>query len=670
MAMIRIGLIWVLSFFYVQGSMAAVDPVAWSLQPISGFSPVGPGGASTVVYTLSNNLPFTTTINTTFIKSHEWFYIQDNCNGYPLFPGTSCLIAITFFPQGVGTSFIQLTYGYHLNRIPLPPLLAVANGPTPPSSCSVVGSNPLPLPVNTYQFADNLVKFVFTNPCSNAPAILGPVNLNVSFSAGIQAVVNNSQAVVTTGSDTCSNQTLPPQGSCSILASIVPQNPAANMVVSASVTSGGQVATASTSSRVNSNNPSTHVVHFVNQCPFNVWYGIANGSGGSNSPDPTPGSQPNGAPASSYLLPAQLPGQAPSVINLVVPEYINGAIWPRTGCAFQGSSFVCETGNCTSLPDSGTCVTSGIPNTTPQPIPPFTKFEFTINSAGADGVYDVSLINGFNVPVEIKGLGPTSSDPFSCTGAGAVIQPQGSTLGSCSWQFNPGDPNVSGLDPLNVVWVSAGPPDNCTSNSSCAGGLVCGMAFDNILAPNTINRRCGEFIGYTTLANYIGYSSASQWGSSTFNLYNQYGMGNLLGASYGQFPITPPPTPANANFGNMLGCQITTTDALDSCYNNANTNLANCCGCVDWDTSPIPTAVAASCLNKNPDWTTNLIGTITAQKAIMWLKKTCPTAYSYQFDDQSSSFTCTPPGLVSYQITFCPGGITSLPTGAVDGRLS
>jgi hypothetical protein len=48
---------------------------------------------------------------------------------------------------------------------------------------------------------------------------------------------------------------------------------------------------------------------------------------------------------------------------------------------------------------------------------------------------------------------------------------------------------------------------------------------------------------------------------------------------------------------------------------------------------------------------------------IQWMKKACPTAYAYQYDDSSSTFQCgnkNPSSMntntVGYTITFCPGG--------------
>jgi hypothetical protein len=57
------------------------------------------------------------------------------------------------------------------------------------------------------------------------------------------------------------------------------------------------------------------------------------------------------------------------------------------------------------------------------------------------------------------------------------------------------------------------------------------------------------------------------------------------------------------------------------------------------------------------------------------MKKVCPSAYVYPFDDKTSTFTCSnntgnAPNSVGYTITFCAGGDTGLPAGATDdGRV-
>lgn len=83
---------------------------------------------------------------------------------------------------------------------------------------------------------------------------------------------------------------------------------------------------------------------------------------------------------------------------------------------------------------------------------------------------------------------------------------------------------------------------------------------------------------------------------------------------------------------------------------------ATCCGCVNWneDGINIPNATyTEQCKNQNPNWVEGVKPTLS------WLKSACPSAYTYPFDDMSSTFTCSslePSGanVVDYTITFCP----------------
>jgi hypothetical protein len=124
----------------------------------------------------------------------------------------------------------------------------------------------------------------------------------------------------------------------------------------------------------------------------------------------------------------------------------------------------------------------------------------------------------------------------------------------------------------------------------------------------------------------------------------------------------------------------------------------NCCGCPDWPADYKPFAgnesAANRCYATNPDWLT---------VAYPWLnpyvKQACPTMYSYQYDDVTSTFTCSsaPTGslqisktnflwlsriparlparaespqinMTNYTITFCPEGRTAT-VGATSARL-
>ncbi|XP_066356743.1 thaumatin-like pathogenesis-related protein 4 [Miscanthus floridulus] len=74
-----------------------------------------------------------------------------------------------------------------------------------------------------------------------------------------------------------------------------------------------------------------------------------------------------------------------------------GRFWGRTGCSFVGGSGHCNTGDC-----------AGALNCTVSGQPPTTLAEFSIG--GTEDFYDISVIDGYNLPMA-----------FSCsTGAGLV----------------------------------------------------------------------------------------------------------------------------------------------------------------------------------------------------------------------------------------------------------
>jgi hypothetical protein len=99
----------------------------------------------------------------------------------------------------------------------------------------------------------------------------------------------------------------------------------------------------------------------------------------------------------------------------------------------------------------------------PPGVPPA---EFTIAATGSD-FYDISIINGVNVPMSFGpaagGVAPTPSpSPYWCGAPGAATGPVPS-----NWSLQPPSPYY--------VWVLAGGAP-CTSDADCSGvGTVCGV---------------------------------------------------------------------------------------------------------------------------------------------------------------------------------------------------
>lgn len=77
--------------------------------------------------------------------------------------------------------------------------------------------------------------------------------------------------------------------------------------------------------------------------------------------------------------------------SLVAPWGWSGRFWGRSGCSFdstgQGS---CSTGDC----GSGQIECNGA-----GAAPPATLIEFTLNGGDNKDFYDVSLVDGYNLPV-------------------------------------------------------------------------------------------------------------------------------------------------------------------------------------------------------------------------------------------------------------------------------
>ncbi|MET9220295.1 thaumatin family protein [Streptomyces sp. NPDC003300] len=101
------------------------------------------------------------------------------------------------------------------------------------------------------------------------------------------------------------------------------------------------------------------------------------------------------------------PGQT---LGVRVPDHWNGRFWGRTGCSFDASGRGhCETGDCDGrfqCPGYG--------------VIPATLAEFNLNSWDGMDFYDVSLVDGSNLPMYINLVGGTTKDPISANGCSAA----------------------------------------------------------------------------------------------------------------------------------------------------------------------------------------------------------------------------------------------------------
>ncbi|KAL7128198.1 hypothetical protein ABFS83_14G299900 [Erythranthe nasuta] len=119
----------------------------------------------------------------------------------------------------------------------------------------------------------------------------------------------------------------------------------------------------------------------VNRCDYTVWPGILSNAGGS------------GFSTTGFQLPPSATRSFQSQ-----PGW-SGRFWGRTGCSFDPTTGqgTCATADCGS--NQIECNGAGA-------TPPATLAEFTVGSGSAqDDFYDVSLVDGYNLPMIIEPVG-------------------------------------------------------------------------------------------------------------------------------------------------------------------------------------------------------------------------------------------------------------------------
>jgi len=122
-----------------------------------------------------------------------------------------------------------------------------------------------------------------------------------------------------------------------------------------------------------------HQVGVINNCSFTIWVGVLG--------NPNLGIPLNGG----WELPSQ------NETNITFAHGWNGRLWGRTNCDQWGW---CQTGDC-----GGKIECNGTGG-----VPPVTLAEFSFDTPGGD-YYDISIVDGYNVPMGIIPLNATRS-PF------------------------------------------------------------------------------------------------------------------------------------------------------------------------------------------------------------------------------------------------------------------
>ncbi|KAF8397758.1 hypothetical protein HHK36_016680 [Tetracentron sinense] len=127
---------------------------------------------------------------------------------------------------------------------------------------------------------------------------------------------------------------------------------------------------------------------FTNKCSYTVWPGTLTGGGGSQ--------------LSSTGF--ELASGASSSLN--VPAPWSGRFWGRTLCSTSNGRFTCGTGDC----GSGQIACNGA-----GAIPPCTLVEHTLAANAGQDFYDISLVDGFNLPMSVTPQGGSGCSSTSCS---------------------------------------------------------------------------------------------------------------------------------------------------------------------------------------------------------------------------------------------------------------
>ncbi|CAD5164049.1 unnamed protein product [Musa acuminata subsp. malaccensis] len=151
--------------------------------------------------------------------------------------------------------------------------------------------------------------------------------------------------------------------------------------------------------------------NFKNNCPYPVW----------------PASLANAGKAALSQTGFQLDSGAS--LSVDAPPAWGGRMWTRHRCSADSSGrFSCLSGDC----GTGQVACNGAGGA-----PPTTLVEFTLQGDGGKDFYDVSCVDGFNVPVSVVPSGGSNCDSTSCqTNINArcptelqMLAPDGSVVG-------------------------------------------------------------------------------------------------------------------------------------------------------------------------------------------------------------------------------------------------
>ncbi|NNM59564.1 MAG: hypothetical protein HKM04_07080 [Legionellales bacterium] len=657
----------------------------------SSISDMNPNTTQNLLYIVQNTggvaIPITTSVTASTGTGTDTATTQDFCSGsVPAQGQCTILVHITALTTGTIAQSLQVSYGVS-NEITSPIAFSITNAVLP--SISFVSPQPQPQDLNVN--GTQTLTYQVQNITATAITVSG---LSVS-SSPLDSIGTLSIAPVTglVCSTTCSNTTIPANCSCAV-----------NVPITAGPTTLGTVnqtlsiTSNATPSPLLSNPiifaivaPNNRNFTFENQCPFPVWIGIHGGGEGAcgtgftcsstnetcvtSTSDPTgtcyfndqmPPIDGNGYGLAAASGPAGSVGGVATISIPITNEGIDGGqqiIWSgimtaRTGCG-GGVGTLCQTGDCSgnppasgpSLDPAGACK----PGT--GFTPPAVQFEPTLAnglSQGTPGIgtvnydsYDITMINGINVPIAGYPMNPGKNDSaagFTCGAPGSPAGEPSAGIGGCLWNMTP--PNNDVADYAMVAYDAA---KACTPPSTCATpGDTCGLALNPV--GNVLSHVCNPIIGYWDATTVCAFNADSPTAPAAYQC-NQT-VTPALNDPWNSYATT-----------DLYSCKKITTGATDtaipSCYNGGSPN--GCCGCVNWNTLGIDVGTdATSCgVNVAQGWLNF------ALPQVQWFKEACPSAYVYQYDDATGAYVCgtlntsdVGVNMENYIVQYCPNGET------------
>lgn len=437
--------------------------------------------------------------------------------------------------------------------------------------------------------------------------------------------------------------------------------------------------------------PSGNVTYtFNNHCAYDIWLGEF--------------------PSSAAPLSNTWQINAGGNSTVCLPTTWNGRFWPRTGCTGSGNTLNCVTGQCGGA-NQGTaaCTVTGNP---PGAI---LEVNTGVNTnPGQISYYDLSLVNGYNVPmaVTVSGSGcnqtnvgcvadllnscptglqmtvpPTASGDSDLPCGTGTFCPAGQCINNNACLvacFDPGDAclqQASSVIPLqcNLAIPGINPPGiSCSgqvlpsvpyldmylaknySGTDAAGNAYSGdsttMASPNQGTPTCFaNADCpvsapdcltsGFPSSYTPPSGAgVCVNLASSGSANSYNGCSQTTSGQPCGGLIG------------AGFSNALGytCQNVTYTQTGGSSQTASVclpSLTNGLGSYSVPTQGTPQYSGVAGV-MNAAWMAAALQAGNGQPYYSIFKQACPTAYSWQYDDVASLYTCST--VTSFTVTFCP----------------